>query len=99
MDCRREGACGPDQFPCARSPGDCIPLKWRCDSTVDCHDGSDEADCPPCDSDKFSCQPGQCIGRLLQILSFLLFFIQKWKKNISIDHGNQNLNFIIFLSI
>lgn len=61
MDCRREGACGPDQFPCARSPGDCIPLKWRCDSTVDCHDGSDEADCPQCDGDKFTCQPGQCI--------------------------------------
>lgn len=61
MDCRREGACGPDYFACTRSSGDCIPLKWRCDATVDCNDASDEVDCPICDGDKFTCQPGQCI--------------------------------------
>lgn len=32
---------GPDQFPCADGLR-CIPSNWRCDSSPDCADTSDE---------------------------------------------------------
>ena len=35
--------CHPDKFTC--SSGSCIPLNAKCDSIVDCADGSDESDC------------------------------------------------------
>ncbi|KAF6200224.1 hypothetical protein GE061_006527 [Apolygus lucorum] len=60
-ECTREGPCTPDNFSCASSVGDCIPMKWRCDLADDCLDGSDEANCPQCGPDKFTCQPSFCI--------------------------------------
>ncbi|MEQ2184758.1 hypothetical protein GOODEAATRI_011385 [Goodea atripinnis] len=35
--------CDSDQFQCKN--GHCIPIRWRCDSDVDCMDGSDEEKC------------------------------------------------------
>ncbi|XP_014248480.1 low-density lipoprotein receptor-related protein 6 isoform X2 [Cimex lectularius] len=61
IDCTREGPCSHDQFSCISSPGECIPMKWRCDSMADCFDGSDETNCPQCAPDKFTCQPSLCI--------------------------------------
>ncbi|CAB0016518.1 unnamed protein product, partial [Nesidiocoris tenuis] len=64
-DCTREGPCASDTFACVSSPGDCVPLKWRCDSADDCLDGSDEANCPQCGPDKFTCHPSLCIDMKL----------------------------------
>ena len=35
--------CFPDGFTC--NNGDCIELSRKCDSLIDCSDGSDEDDC------------------------------------------------------
>lgn len=35
--------CHPDKFTC--SDGSCLPLERKCDSVVDCSDGSDEDEC------------------------------------------------------
>lgn len=35
--------CHPDKFTC--SDGSCIALNAKCNSIIDCVDGSDEADC------------------------------------------------------
>ena len=54
---------------------ECIPIAWRCDHTVDCHDKSDENDCSsdkveehksvdknsPCSDHEFACSPHDCI--------------------------------------
>nr|XP_015192312.1 PREDICTED: basement membrane-specific heparan sulfate proteoglycan core protein-like [Lepisosteus oculatus] len=37
--------CMPDEFTC--QDGECVPLEYRCDNRLDCHDMSDELDCPP----------------------------------------------------
>ncbi|XP_064475155.1 prolow-density lipoprotein receptor-related protein 1-like [Ornithodoros turicata] len=49
-----EVKCQDDQFACADGRR-CIPLKWKCDYSPDCADGSDEPDdCAPS-----TCVPGQ----------------------------------------
>uniref|UniRef100_W5M174 Heparan sulfate proteoglycan 2 n=1 Tax=Lepisosteus oculatus TaxID=7918 RepID=W5M174_LEPOC len=35
--------CMPDEFTC--QDGECVPLEYRCDNRLDCHDMSDELDC------------------------------------------------------
>ena len=35
--------CQENEFPCL--DGECIKIRWRCDSYPDCNDGSDETDC------------------------------------------------------
>ncbi len=62
---RRLAPCGPDQFPCADGEK-CIPLKWFCDHSPDCLDGSDEPDtCPgetECKEGHFQCRKSKkCI--------------------------------------
>lgn len=47
------GTCRSDQFQCANGP--CIDLKWKCDFSKDCTDGSDELGCGPCDFEKDQC--------------------------------------------
>lgn len=37
--------CKPDEFQCRNTSGECVPLTWVCDQTMDCQDGSDEANC------------------------------------------------------
>ncbi|RZC32195.1 low-density lipoprotein receptor-related protein 6, partial [Asbolus verrucosus] len=57
--------CGPNHFTCVSVPADnenCIPITWRCDNQKDCFDGSDELDCPECQSDQFKCKDNKCIG-------------------------------------
>nr|CAD7414196.1 unnamed protein product [Timema cristinae] len=55
--------CLPDQFTCDN--GHCIPNRWKCDTTPDCDDGSDEPlDCVPttCKPGQFKCQfSNKCI--------------------------------------
>ena len=56
--------CSAEEFACADRLK-CIPLKWKCDLSVDCMDGSDEpSDCPPaeCQEGHFSCKDSEkCI--------------------------------------
>ena len=49
----------------------CIPISWKCDSDVDCEDGSDEAECEKASCNttagsstdaQFRCDNGQCIS-------------------------------------
>jgi len=37
--------CGPDEFTCKSTPGECVPLTWMCDDNDDCSDRSDEKSC------------------------------------------------------
>ena len=61
----KEDECkGPDMFRCADGQK-CILMKWKCDFSPDCLDGSDEPpDCPQvtCQAKQFTCQESQkCI--------------------------------------
>ncbi len=44
-----KGDCNEWMFKC--SSEDCIPFWWKCDSTPDCPDGSDELECHSMDDD------------------------------------------------
>ncbi|XP_076069558.1 LDL receptor protein 1 isoform X2 [Oratosquilla oratoria] len=61
---RPEGRCQEDEFACADGLK-CIPKRWRCDYSPDCHDYSDETpDCPPltCQAEHFTCEvSGRCL--------------------------------------
>lgn len=37
--------CGPEEFTCRSTVGECVPLTWMCDDNPDCKDGSDEKAC------------------------------------------------------
>ena len=60
--------CSEQRFKCNNSYR-CIPNEWKCDSTNDCTDGSDEVNCNKggvsCKNAKdFHCKDGkQCIER------------------------------------
>ncbi|KAK0073940.1 hypothetical protein PV326_012914, partial [Microctonus aethiopoides] len=60
--------CPSGQKPCTN--GVCIPEKFFCDRNFDCHDRSDEENCPgitdnpsviQCRSDEYTCRDGACI--------------------------------------
>lgn len=45
--------------------GRCVPLSYVCDYTDDCHDNSDESNCPfpTCNpTTEFTCTNGRCIS-------------------------------------
>ncbi|XP_030747153.1 prolow-density lipoprotein receptor-related protein 1 [Sitophilus oryzae] len=56
-------SCGPNKFQCLS--GQCIPQNWRCDSHVDCEDGSDETsncESTTCRPEQFRCAlTGKCL--------------------------------------
>ncbi|XP_065093365.1 very low-density lipoprotein receptor-like isoform X1 [Ochlerotatus camptorhynchus] len=60
-DCEFEGdECGVHEFQCLLDRV-CIPMEYRCNSRLDCFDGSDEKGCESCKEDDFHCDNGHCI--------------------------------------
>ena len=39
----------------------CVSMKYRCDGVQLCEDGADEAGCPTCSPEMFTCLTGECI--------------------------------------
>jgi len=42
--------CDDDHWQCTNQQ--CIPLVWRCDGDIDCHDNSDEQNCTAADAER-----------------------------------------------
>lgn len=53
--------CGPNEFQCKTDQ--CVHSAWKCDGEVECEDGSDEENCPGCESDQYQCANKQCVAR------------------------------------
>ncbi|RUS74219.1 hypothetical protein EGW08_018025 [Elysia chlorotica] len=64
--CSEPPRCASHEFKCRSGSVQCIPKVWKCDSTPECEDQSDEENCPGCGEDQFECDSGECISQALR---------------------------------